>query len=141
MLGEDRRHPLAILQALTRYRYQKLQGHVRQNQDAEGNLRLVRPLVEDLGRKWRRPELPRSVPENALASARSSIADPMDRVASTPTLAQVRYASISAAILSGVRRVGSGERGVFIHAFCRRPTLAESAQAAGLVYCRQVYIA
>ena len=29
MLGEDRRHPLAILQALARHRHQKLQGHLR----------------------------------------------------------------------------------------------------------------
>jgi hypothetical protein len=28
MLGEDRRHPLAILQALARHRHQKLQGHL-----------------------------------------------------------------------------------------------------------------
>jgi len=31
MLGEDRRHPLAILQALARYRHQKLQRHLRQD--------------------------------------------------------------------------------------------------------------
>jgi hypothetical protein len=29
--GEDGRHPLAILQALTRHRHQKLHGHLRQN--------------------------------------------------------------------------------------------------------------
>jgi hypothetical protein len=31
MLGEDRGHPLAILQALTGHRHQKLQGHLRQD--------------------------------------------------------------------------------------------------------------
>jgi hypothetical protein len=31
VLGEDRRHPLAILQALARHRYQKLQRHLRQD--------------------------------------------------------------------------------------------------------------
>ena len=31
MLGEDRRHPLAIFQALARHRHQKLQRHLRQN--------------------------------------------------------------------------------------------------------------
>jgi len=31
MLGEDRGHPLAILQALARHRHQKLQGHLRQD--------------------------------------------------------------------------------------------------------------
>ena len=31
MLGEDRCHPLAILQALARHRHQKLQRHLRQN--------------------------------------------------------------------------------------------------------------
>jgi hypothetical protein len=31
MLGEDRRHPLAILQALARHRHQKLQRHLRQD--------------------------------------------------------------------------------------------------------------
>ena len=31
MLGEDRRHPLAILQALARHRHQKLQCHLRQD--------------------------------------------------------------------------------------------------------------
>ena len=31
MLGEDRRHPLAILQALARHRHQKLQGHLRRD--------------------------------------------------------------------------------------------------------------
>jgi len=31
MLGEDRRHPLAILQTLACHRYQKLQCHLRQN--------------------------------------------------------------------------------------------------------------
>jgi len=31
MLGEDRRHSLAILKALARHRYQKLQGHLRQD--------------------------------------------------------------------------------------------------------------
>jgi len=31
MLGEDRRHPLAIFQALTRRRHQKLHGHLRQD--------------------------------------------------------------------------------------------------------------
>jgi hypothetical protein len=31
MLGEDRRHLLAILQALARHRHQKLQGHLRQD--------------------------------------------------------------------------------------------------------------
>jgi hypothetical protein len=31
MLGEDRGHPLAILQALPRHRHQKLQCHLRQN--------------------------------------------------------------------------------------------------------------
>jgi hypothetical protein len=31
MLGEDRRHPLAILQALARYRHQKLQRHLRRD--------------------------------------------------------------------------------------------------------------
>jgi hypothetical protein len=31
MLGEDRRHPLAILQALAGHRHQKLQCHLRQN--------------------------------------------------------------------------------------------------------------
>ena len=31
MLGEDRRHPLAILQALARHRHHKLQRHLRQD--------------------------------------------------------------------------------------------------------------
>jgi len=31
VLGEDRRHLLAILQALARHRYQKLHGHLRQD--------------------------------------------------------------------------------------------------------------
>ena len=31
MMGEDRRHPLAILQALPRHRHQELQGHLRRN--------------------------------------------------------------------------------------------------------------
>jgi hypothetical protein len=31
MLGEDRRHPLAILQALARHRHQKLQRHLRRD--------------------------------------------------------------------------------------------------------------
>ena len=31
MLGEDRRHPLAILQALACHRHQKLQCHLRRN--------------------------------------------------------------------------------------------------------------
>ena len=31
MLGEDRRHPLAILQALAGHRHQKLQCHLRRN--------------------------------------------------------------------------------------------------------------
>jgi hypothetical protein len=31
ILGKDRRHPLAVLQALACHRYQKLQGHLRQD--------------------------------------------------------------------------------------------------------------
>jgi hypothetical protein len=40
MLGEDRRHPLAIFQALAYDRHQKLQRHLRQD------LALAPPLLD-----------------------------------------------------------------------------------------------
>jgi hypothetical protein len=54
MLGEDRRHPLAILQALARHRYQKLHRHLRRD------LALAHLLLDGFRQNLRQRQPPRN---------------------------------------------------------------------------------
>ena len=64
MLGEDRRHPLAILQALARHRHQKLQRHLRQN------LAFAHLLLDRLRQNLHQRQPPRYPTHTAIEPAR-----------------------------------------------------------------------
>ena len=67
MLGEDRRHPLAILQALARHRYQKLQRHLRQD------LALAHLLLNGFRQNLHQRQPPRYPAHAAIKPARQLI--------------------------------------------------------------------
>jgi hypothetical protein len=67
MLGEDRRHPLAILQALARHRHQKLHRHLGQD------LALTHLLLDGLRQKFRQRQPPRYPAHAAIEAARQLI--------------------------------------------------------------------
>ena len=67
MLGEDRGHPLAILQVLARYRHQKLHGHLRQD------LALAHLLLDSLRQKLHQRQPPRYPAHAAVETARQLI--------------------------------------------------------------------
>lgn len=64
MLGEDGRHPLAILQALTRHRHQILHGHLRQD------LALAHHLLDPLRQNLHQRQPPRYPAHAAIEPAR-----------------------------------------------------------------------
>ena len=64
MLGEDRRHPLAILQALACHRHQKLQCHLRQN------LALAHLLLNGFRQNFHQRQPPRYPTHTAIEPAR-----------------------------------------------------------------------
>lgn len=67
MLGEDRRHPLAIFQALARHRHQKLQGHLRQDRA------LAHLLLDGLWQNLHQCQPPRYPAHAAIKAARQLI--------------------------------------------------------------------
>ena len=67
MLGEDRRHPLAILQALARHRHQKLHGHLRQD------LALAHLLLDRFRQNLHQRQPPRYPAHAAIEPARQLI--------------------------------------------------------------------
>ncbi len=67
MLGEDRRHPLAILQALARHRHQKLQRHLRQD------LALAHLLLDRFRQNLHQRQPPRYPAHAAIEPARQLI--------------------------------------------------------------------
>jgi hypothetical protein len=67
MLGEDRCHPLAILEVLTRHRHQKLQGHLRQN------LALAHLLLDRFRQDFHQCQPPRDPAHAAVEPARQLI--------------------------------------------------------------------
>ena len=67
MLGEDRRHPLAILQALACHRHQKLQRHLRQN------LALAHLLLDRFRQNLHQRQPPRYPAHAAIEPARQLI--------------------------------------------------------------------
>jgi hypothetical protein len=64
MLGEDRRHPLAILQALACHRHQKLQCHLRHN------LSLAHPLLNRFRQNFHQRQPSRYPTHTAVEPAR-----------------------------------------------------------------------
>ena len=74
MLGEDRRHPLAILQALACHRHQELQGHLRQDPA------LAHLLLDRLRQNFHQRQPPRHPAHAAIEPARQ----PLQAVAETP---------------------------------------------------------
>jgi len=70
MLGEDRRHPLAILQALARHRHQKLQRHLRPN------LALAHLLLDRFRQYLHQRQPPRDPAHAAIKPARQ-LAEPV----------------------------------------------------------------
>jgi hypothetical protein len=67
MLGEDRRHPLAILQALACHRHQKLQCHLRRN------LALAHLLLNGFRQNFHQRQPPRYPTHTAIEPARQLI--------------------------------------------------------------------
>jgi hypothetical protein len=67
MLGKDRRHPLAVLQALARHRHQKLHGHLRHH------LALAHLLLDRFRQKLHQCQPPRNPTHTAIESARQLI--------------------------------------------------------------------
>jgi len=67
MLSEDRRHPLAILQALACHRHQKLQRHLRQD------LALAHLLLDRLRQNLHQRQPPRHPAHTAIEPARQLI--------------------------------------------------------------------
>ena len=67
MLGEDRRHPLAILQALARHRHQKPQGHLRRD------FALAHLLLDRFRHKLHQRQPPRYPAHAAVEPARQLI--------------------------------------------------------------------
>jgi hypothetical protein len=67
MLGQDRRHSLAILQALARHRHQKLQRHLRQD------LALAHLLLDRLRQNLHQRQPPRYPAHTAVEPARQLI--------------------------------------------------------------------
>jgi hypothetical protein len=66
MLREDRRHPLAILQALARHGHQKLQGRLRQN------LALAHLLLDGFRQNFHQRQPPRDPAHAAIEPAANS---------------------------------------------------------------------
>jgi hypothetical protein len=67
LLGEDRRHPLAILQALARHRHQKLQRHLRQD------LALAHLLLDRFRQNFHQRQAPRYPAHTTIESARQLV--------------------------------------------------------------------
>jgi len=67
MLSEDRRHPLAILQALARHRHQKLQGHLRRD------FALAHLLLDRFRQNLHQRQPPRYPAHTTIESARQLI--------------------------------------------------------------------
>jgi hypothetical protein len=67
MLGEDLRHPLAIVQALAYYRHQKLQGRLRRN------LSLAHPPLDGFRQNFHQRQSPRYTAHTAVEPARQLI--------------------------------------------------------------------
>jgi hypothetical protein len=70
MLGEDRRHPLAVLQALARHGHQKLQRHLRQD------LALAHLLLDRFGQNLHQRQPPRH-PAHATIKPSRQIIEPV----------------------------------------------------------------
>ena len=67
MFGEDRRHSLAVLRALTRHRHQKLHRHLCQD------LALAHLLLDGLSQKFRQRQPPRYPTHTTIETARQLI--------------------------------------------------------------------
>jgi len=81
MLGEDGGHPLAILQALARHWYQKLQRHLRQN------LALAHLLLDGFRQNFRQRQPPRYPAHATIESARQliqAVAEPLLQLPQQP---------------------------------------------------------
>jgi hypothetical protein len=82
VLGEDRGHPLAVLQALARHRRQKLHGHLRQD------LALAHLLLDSLRQKLHQCQPPRYPTHASIELARQlieSIAEALLQLRQKPT--------------------------------------------------------
>jgi len=87
VLGEDRRHPLAILQALAGHRHQKLQCHLRQN------FALAHLLLDRFRQNFHQRQPPRHPTHTAIEPARQllpPVTEPLLQLGQQPSHLQRR---------------------------------------------------